>query len=147
MELLVQKLGPVVLAVDIQELPANLPELGHGDGPSIGPAGVLAVAGDFPLEQQVPVLVRGNAVFLKARQLRRNGGELRADESLSGPGADEVPGGPAPQDGPHGVDDDGFARSGFAGEGVEARAELDVRLLDNRNIFDVQKLQHGDFSS
>jgi hypothetical protein len=144
--LLVQELGPVVLAVDVQQVSPQLPQLGHGEGPAVGTADVFPVAGYLPLEEQVPVLVRGQPVLQQARQIRRDGGELRADKSLGGPGADKVPGGPPPQDGPHGVDDDGFARAGFAGQGVEAGTELDVRLLNDRDILNVQKLQHGNFS-
>ena len=145
MKLFIQQLGPVVLAMDVQKFPANLAELGHGDGTPVYPAGVLPLAGNLPLEEQVPVLVRSQAVFQEARQVRRDGGELRADEGLGGPGADEVPGSPAPQDSSHGVNDNGFARPGLARKRVESRAELNIRFLDNRNIFDVQKLQHGGY--
>ena len=146
-EFLVQKLSPVVLAVDVQQLPADLPELGHSDGAAVDPAGILPFAGNLSLEEQLPVLVRGQPVLPETRQVRRDGGELRADKGLSGSGADEVPGGPSPQNGTHGVNDDGFPRAGLARERIEARAELNVRFLDNRNIFDVQKLQHGSASS
>ena len=98
------------------------------------------------MEKKISVLVRGQAVFRQARQVRRDRGELRADKGLGGPGADQIPGGPSPQDGPHGVDDNGLARAGLAGEGVEAWAEPDVRLLNDRDILNVQKLQHGGHS-
>ena len=77
-----------MLAVDIQKLPADLPQLGHGDRPSVDPADVFSLAGNFPLEHQVPVLVRHNAVFRQSRQVRRHAGKFGADKGLGRAGAD-----------------------------------------------------------
>ena len=147
MLLLVQQLLAVVLAVDVQQLLPDPPQLGHGDGPAVDFAEVLAVPRQLPLEQQVAVLVRGSAGLRQPRQAVGHLGELRADKGPVRAGADQVPGGAPSQHRPHGVDDDGLAGAGLAGEGVEARAELDVRLLDDRDILNVQKLQHGGPSS
>ena len=73
-------------------------------------------------------------------------GKFRADKGFFRPGADQFPGGPFTQHRTHGVDDDGFARAGLTGEGIEAGMELNVRLLDNGNIFNVKQFQHRNHS-
>ena len=139
---LIQQLLAVVLAVDVQQLPANPPQLGHGDGPAVGPADVFPVRSDLPLEQQRSVLLRRDAVLPESRQIRKNAGEGGADKGLLRSGADQLPGCPAPQHRAHGVDDDGFARAGLAGQGVETREELNIRLFDHRDILNVKHFQH-----
>ena len=49
----VQQLLAVMLAVDVQQLPAQLPELGHRQRPAVYPADVAPVSLDFPLEHQL----------------------------------------------------------------------------------------------
>ena len=146
MLLLIEKLLTVVLAVDIQQLSANSAKLRYSYGTAIGTAGVFTVAADLPLKQEVPILVRGHAGFSQSRQFRRNMGKLRADKGLLRPGTDQLPGGPFTQYRTHGVDDNGFARTGLTCEGIEAGMELNVRLLDNGNIFNVKQFQHRNHS-
>ena len=136
--LLVQQLLAVVLTVDIQQAAAQGAKLGNGDGASVDPADVLAVAVDLPLQKQLPL--PGNAQVLP--QPGRNVREARADKGHIGPGTDQVPGGPLAQHGADGVDDDGLTGAGFAGQGVEAGPELDVRALDDGDILNVEQLQH-----
>ena len=134
----VQQPLPVVLAVDVQQLPSQLPELRQGHGTAVQTAGVLPVRPQFPLEQQDALGVRGDTLFLEPIQLRQVD-ELGADQGGFGAGADEVSGGASPQDGVQGVHYDGFARAGLAGEDVEASVELDVGGLDDRDIFNVKQ--------
>ena len=140
MALLIQEKLAVVLAVNVEKAAADLPQLGHGDGSSVGPAGVFPVAVDLPLEDQLPVF-RDDAVLLQNGQGRHTGKES-TDEGLGGPGADQIPAGPLAQHRAHGVDDDGLAGPGLTGEGVEAPGEGNVRLLDHRDILNMQQLQH-----
>ncbi|MPM72760.1 hypothetical protein SDC9_119736 [bioreactor metagenome] len=143
--LLVQKLLPVVLAVDIQKLPAKHPQLRYRHRPSVDPAEVFSVCVQLPLENQKALLVHRPAALGKAGKVRLHSGKLRTDHCPLAAGANQVPGGSAPQHRAQSVNDNGFSRAGFSGEGVEARAEMNVRLLDDCNVFNVQQLQHGFF--
>ena len=102
---------------------------------------MAAMQKSLPLEQQFSVLRLQAALrqLPKGRHVRKH----RADEGLGRAGADEVPARPLAQHRPHGVDDDALARAGLAGQGVEAPVEGDVRLLDNRDVLNVQKLKHS----
>ena len=131
-----------MLAVNVQKILADSPQLGYRNGAAVDPADVFPVAGDFPLEEQMAVLVRRSPGLPKPRQIPWDLGELGADKGLLSPGADQLPGGPSPQHRAHGVDDDGLARAGLAGEGVEAGVELDLRLFDHRDILNVKHFQH-----
>ena len=44
---------------------------------------------------------------------------------------------------PDGLDEDRFARSGLAGQDVEARLELDLDGLDHREVADAEKAEHA----
>ena len=136
--LLIQQLLPVMLAVDIQQRAADPPQLGHGHRPAAHPAGVFPIGIDLPLEQQLPVL-RLHAALLQHRQ-RRHPGEHGADKGLRRAGADQVPAGTLAQHGPHGVDHDTLSGAGLAGQSVEALVKGDVRLLNHRDIFNMQQL-------
>ena len=136
----VQQLLAVVLAVYVQQAAAQLPHLGHGDGPSVQAAGVAPVPLDLPLEQQLLPLV--HAVVGQPGQGRQTG-EHRRDQGGLGPGADELPAGPLAQHGADGVDDDGLARPRLAGEDVQPAVKADVRRLDDGDIFNVQQGKHG----
>ena len=57
--------------------------------------------------------------------------------------ADQLTAGALAQHGAEGVNNDGFARARLAGQGVEARLEPDVRLLNNGDILNMEHFQHG----
>ena len=138
--LLVQQLLAVMLAVDVQQAAAQRLQLSHRHGTAVYPAGALAVAADLALQQQRAVLLRRNA------QLLRSGvdpGEHGADKRLVRAGADQLAAGALAQHGAEGIDNDGFARARFAGQGVEARLKPDVRLLDDGDILNMEHFQHG----
>ena len=88
MALRVQKLLPVVLSMDIQKLPPQLPELGHGQRPPVHPAYVPAVPLDLPLEQQLLPL-RRKAVILQPPELGEPSKDS-GDQGGPGPGADKL---------------------------------------------------------
>ena len=56
--LLVQQLLAVMLAVDIQKLPSDLSKLGHRHRAPVGPAQILSLGVELPLEQEIAVLIR-----------------------------------------------------------------------------------------
>ena len=133
----VQQLLSIVLTVDIQQLTAQLPQLGHRHQPPVYPAHVASVPLDLPLEQHLSIM-KSNAVLLQPRQ-GRHLGEHRRHQSRLGPGADQFPAGALPQYGADGVNDNGFACTGLTGEDVVARFKADVRRLDQGNIFDMKQ--------
>ena len=130
----------IVLAVDIDQLDAQPAQHGHGDQSPVDPAYILAVQENIPLDHRLRVI--GHPVLGKPREFRHLG-EHGADGGLVCPGADHIPVGPLTQDGGDGVDHNGFARARLAGEHIEARVKRDIRALDNRDILNMQKIQHG----
>ena len=124
----VQQLLSIVLTVDIQQLTAQLPQLGHRHQPPVYPAHVASVPLDLPLEQHLSIM-KSNAVLLQPRE-GRHLGKHRGHQGRLSPGADQLPGGTSAQyraQGADGVDDNGFARAGLTGEDVVARFKADVR--------------------
>ena len=136
----VQQLLAVVLAMDVQQTAAQLPQLGHGDGPSVQTAGVAPIPLDLPLEQQFLPLV--HAVVRQPAQ-GRQAGEHRRDQGGLGPGADELPAGPLAQHGADGINNDGLARPRLAGEDIQSAVKADIRRFDDGDIFNVQQGKHG----
>ena len=88
---LVQELAAVVLAVDVQEQRAQLPELGGGDRRAVHPAQALPLRRDAPEQQQLPLLVL-HAVF-RLPAFRPRGVEHRGDEAALRSGAHQLPAG------------------------------------------------------
>ena len=140
MLLLVQKLLPVVLPMDIQQPRAQRPQLRHRHRPPVDTAHVFAVCLYLPLQKQGAVRLRLYAQCL--RQPRLHAGKRRADKGLVRPGADQLPAGALSQHGAETVDHNGLARARLAGQGVEPRRELDVCRLDDGDILNMQQLQH-----
>ncbi len=58
-------------------------------------------------------------------------------------GANEVAGGAAPEQKSDGFDENRLAGTGFSGEHVESRLELNVHGVNNGEAFDAEKAQHG----
>jgi len=85
----IQQPLPVMLAVDVQQLPSQLPQLCQGHRTAVQTAGVLPVRPQLPLEQQDALGVRRDALFLEPIQLRQVD-ELGADQGGFGAGADQV---------------------------------------------------------
>ena len=72
-----------------------------------------------------------------AAQLPQNGCRGRH------PGAHQVLRGAVAKDRIDGIDQDGFARTGLAGQHIQPRFKVHLRLLDHGNIFNLQAAQHG----
>ena len=84
----------------------------------------------------------GDAFILKPFFRRCRYAQFRADQRRLSACAYQFFGGPPSQDRADGINDDGFARSGFAGQYVQSTAKLHVSLLDHRNILNMQQVQH-----
>ena len=129
-----------MLPVDIDELNAQLVQDRHGHKSAVHPADVFTVQEDIPLDHGLLVIF--HAVFLEPRKIRHFC-EDRPDGGLAGPGSDHIPVCPLAQDGGNGVDDNGFARAGLTGEDIKALVEGNIRLLNDRNVLNVQKAQQS----
>ena len=135
---LVQQLLTVVLAVDVNELAAQGTQLDHGAGHAPHPADVFPVCLDLPGQEQLSVFVRADPHLLKPGQV----GQVPEQGGHQGgllPGADQVPAGALPHDGADGVDDDGLARAGLAGEHVEPGAEGEIRPIDEGDVLNMKQ--------
>jgi hypothetical protein len=101
-----------------------------------------AVHGDHAAQQHLAVVLDGLAVEPRARtrrqidERRRRFGPLRAlaHVALACTAAGEHD---------QGVDDQGLAGAGFAGQCREPRPEVERRLLDDHEIAQLQMSQHG----
>jgi hypothetical protein len=69
--------------------------------------------------------------------------EQRLDLGLLGAGADDLRLGLAAQDELERLDQDRFAGAGLTGHHVHAGAELDLELVDNREVTHAKAGQHG----
>lgn len=135
MLLLVEQLRALVLAVDIQKARPQRAQLRDRDGPSVRAADVLAVGIDVALEQQHAVL-RLDAERGEHRKRGVHAVKFRADEALARARADQVARGcarRAPRRAESMTMD--LPAPVSPGERVEARAERNVRALDDGDVF------------
>lgn len=61
-----------MLAVDIQQLLADLAELCHRQRTSVYAANAFPLTADLALERKIAILIRGRTVFGKSRQIFRH---------------------------------------------------------------------------
>ena len=109
----------VVLAVDIDELPADLPHDGGRCRAAIDTAAALAILCDLPIEKQLAVALIArfqNGPDPQGGQIAKAG----PDDRLFSAAAHKVAGGAVAQDGIDGIDQDGFAGTGLTGDGGHA---------------------------
>ena len=139
----VQQLLSVVLAVDIEQIRADLAQLSGGAGTAVDPAEGFSVRLDLALQEEHAVLIRFGAQFLQERDQLVQIAEHRADRGALFAAAYQVAGYALAQHCAEGVDNDGLACAGFAGQGIKAVLKGDVRFFDHRDIFDMQQHQHG----
>ena len=132
----------VMLAVDGEEPCGNVPHHGSGGGHSVDPAAALALSADLPIQQQVlPRLVTALFQLL----LHRNGNPLESgpDTGFGRSAAHQLAAGTVAENGVDGVNENGFARAGFAGEDIETGGEGHLGFFNDRHIFNFQACQHG----
>ena len=140
MVLFVKQRRRVMLAVDVDQLDAELAQDGDAHKGAVHPANVLAVQMDLALDYGLGVVL--HPLLGKPGKLRHIP-EDRPNGGFACSRADHVPVGPVAQNGGDGVDDDGFARAGLAGQDVEALIEGNIRAFNDGDILNVQKTQHG----
>ena len=144
MVLLIKQLLAVVLAVDINQIGRELPQHRCRHRFHIHPAGALAVRCDLALDVQRVRLIAGKRQLVEQRCKRgRQPGEHRADKALVCARPHQVAADASAQHRADRVDHNGLACAGLAREHGQPILELDIRLLDDRDIFNMEQLQHG----
>ena len=138
----VEQTHRIVLAVDVDQSAAQLPQDGCRSRHSVDAAAALALSSDLAAEQQrLRALVAGllQLVQHSRRHLLKGG----TDHRLCSPGTHQVFRGAVAKDRIDGIDQDGFARTGFTGQYIQPRFKVHLCLLDHGNIFNLQAAQHG----
>ena len=103
----------------------------------------LAAGLDLAFDEQLAVLHLDSGVFEQFGQRGRFGDlEDSRDASARGAGANHFRRSAAAQQQSQGVDHDGFAAAGLAGEQVQAGVKAHPSLFDHRVIFDRELDQH-----
>ena len=137
---LVKQRSAVVLAVDVDELHAELLQHADRHGRAVHAAEILAVGGQLAPDVRLGVV--GHTVLGEPRQLR-HAVKNRADGRPARSGSDHVAIGAFAQNGRNRVDDDRFACAGLAGHDVEAVLEDDLGLFDDGDVFNMQQPKHN----
>ena len=137
---LIEQVLPVVLAVDVEQQRAQRAQLRRCDRDAADAAGRLALGRDLAADDELIVAL--DLVFLAPVPARVRV-ERRTDDRLFGAGAHELARGARAEDRVHGVHKDGFARARLAGQDVQAGAELQIRPLDDRDVFNMQFSQQS----
>ena len=137
---LIEQVLPVVLAVDVEQQRAQRAQLRRCDRDAADAAGRLALGRDLAADDELIVVL--DLIFLAPVPARVRV-ERRADDRLFGAGTHELARGARAEDRVHGVHKDGFARARLAGQDVQAGTELQIRPLDDRDVFNMQFSQQS----
>ena len=132
----------VMLAMDGKETGGNIPHHSSGGGHPVDPAAALALGTDLPIQQKILARL---VTALFQLFLHRNGDSLKGgpDTGFGGSAAHQLAAGTVAQNGVDGVNENGFARAGLAGEDIETGGEGHLGLFNDRHIFNFQACQHG----
>ena len=132
----------IVLAVDVDQPAAQIPQNGCRGWHPVDAAAAFPLSGDLAAEQQcLRALIAG--LFKLIQHRRRHLLKGSADHRLCSPGAHQILRGAVAKDRIDGIDQDGFTRTGFAGQYIQPRFKVHLCLLDHGNIFNLQAAQHG----
>ncbi len=135
-----------MLAVNVDQVFADVLELLHGRGPAVDVGTRTARRFDDPAQQAL-ALVAGEVVFPKVSRQRRNAvrREFGAHFGFI-PAFAHQPGLSAlAQHGSQRIDEDRFACAGFACQHGESGLEFQVEPVDDDKIADAECAQHGRF--
>ena len=133
----VQQSNGIVLAVDVDEPAAQLPQDRCGGRHPVDAAGALALSGDLTAQEQCfRALIPG--FFQTVQHSRRNIFKCRPDHRLCSTGTHQIFGGTVAKNGVDGIHENGFARARLAREDVETFFKMDIGLLDDGHIFNLQ---------
>ena len=136
---LVEQLLAVVLTVNIDQIRREQPQRRSRHRLHVDAAGALSVRGDLALDvQRVPFLTGKIQLVQQLAERRRQVGEYRADKALFRARAHQIAADAPAEYRADRVDDDTLAGAGLAGENGQSALQLDVRVLDHGNIFNVE---------
>ena len=133
----IQQSHRVVLAVDVDQTSAQLPQHSRRGGHAVDSAAALSFGGDLTAQKQLcRALITGRFQFVQhhIRDLRKR----RTDHRFGRTRAHKILGSPIAQDRIDGVDQNGLARTSLTGEDVQPRLKMNFCLLDDRDIFNLQ---------
>ena len=135
----------LVLAVDVDQHPAELAELAGRRRPAVQARG--AAAADLAAQDQLGL--RLEAHLGQQRAGGRDVGDLEdaLHQCPLGAVADLLGAGPGTEREGESIDHQGLAAAGLAGEEVQAGAEADVGAGDQREVTNPERLQHHDFQA
>ena len=126
--------GAVMLAMDGQQPGRDIPHDAGGCRHPVDAAAALSVGADFPVQQKVI----GRTITAFFHLCPGLGGDLLKggpDARLLGAAAHQFPGSPVPQNGVDGINQNGFACAGFAGQHIKAGGEGYFGLFNHGDIF------------
>lgn len=136
----------IVRAVHIDEPLADGAEQRECGGRAVDELAVGSGGGEGALEDELRVFAGFDAVlFEQGGEFGADGGKVEhgLDGATIRAAADELAVGAFAEDEVERADDDGFARAGFAGDGVVAGQQLEGQIGDQGEVFDSQRCQHG----
>ena len=133
----------LLLAVHLDEVVSETLEQSDRHGRVVDECAVSAGARELSTDQQLAVL-QGDTGFLQDRPRWRAGGdgEARLDGRSVGIAPNDIGLRACAAYQQEGVDQDGLAGAGLAGEHVEPRSKLDGRAFDDGEVLDAQLSQH-----
>ena len=131
----------LALAVDVDQVLADLLEDGRRHGPAVHPRHAApAGPGDVAGQDQAAVLDLQAVLVERRFQLAEVLGGREIEHALdgraAGAGPHEVRRDPAAEQRPHGVDDDRLAGAGLARHHVQTARPLDGQPVDDREVAD-----------
>ena len=133
-----------VLAVNIDQMLARLAQLRERHGAAVDERARAAAAVDHAPHQTRAIVTRKFVVGEPGLQrLERSGLELGADLAFLGALPHDARVAALAEHHRQRVDQDRFAGAGFAGEHREAGRELEIHPVDDHEIANVQRAQHG----
>ena len=145
MALGIEQAAIVVLAVDLDRQRAEVAQQSGGHRAAADEGAAAAVALERPADDQRLARLDLDALFARAAVDRdgRAAGRSRPRPPPVLARRDQAGIGARAEREPKRVEQDRFARAGFAGEHAKARLELELELLDQHDIVDGELPQHA----
>ena len=134
--------GAVVLAVDGKQPGRDLPQHRSGSRHAVDAKIALAFGVDLAVEQQL-VSASITALFQLLLHLLRHVSKGGPHAGFGGTAAHQIAGGAVAQNCVDGINEDGFACAGLAGQHVKAGGKAHLGFFNDSYVFDLQCCKHG----
>ena len=133
-----------MLPVNVGEPVPGDPQLCQRHRNTVDPGFATSIRVDHPAQNH-GVVVRWQLLLVKPvrKPPSRRQAKLGDDVRLGLAHAHHAAVGATAERKPERIEQDGFARTGLAGQGTKARAELELETIDNDEITNSQAAQHG----